>query len=73
MLGFYAEYGVNTYKNTPIYSRGAIRRVRLAGVSTYKNAPIYSYESPCDTSDGVSTYKNAASSCVLAWLWCKYI
>ena len=42
MLGFYAEYGVNTYKNTPIYSPKEQTPLHKGGVNTYKNTPIYS-------------------------------
>ena len=42
MLGLYDECGVNTYKNTPIYSHNGCSSDKIDGVSIYKNAPIYS-------------------------------
>ena len=60
MLGFYAEYGVNTYKNTPIYSQRLLFWCQVLGVNTYKNTPIYSQRDSHEKSKCtcVSIYKN---------------
>jgi hypothetical protein len=44
MLGFYAEYGVNGYKNAPMYSPSYCKRSFAWGVNGYKNAPMYSVD-----------------------------